>query len=728
MRYLYSVLVMLIFGCTHLFATHSVLVVQDSNLIQENDSLNDLEQISPLAGMDNGSIIDSVRARVILYSRQVDSLQNGVDRPVEPDSVDTVFPFVEKLLVDMAFLQTEIDSLKRVYATESNDLDILEVGRTDTIQIQDALNTLGIQLDNAITNAMSVRNYFTDSLVLDTDTLGDSIPVIGELPILEKRIFKQIRSNLNRDRSSVPYFDYYSWSSRILLFALSLIYFYWIYRLGRKSPDSPDELPLPPNEPVWIPLVKSFILFLVLLPFVSLQMPLLVIQYSYLLIFVALLVILYKQLAIYERRLLGFVLGYYVLLLLVNLLVSTDITTRVFAGLINLAGVYLVWKVGNPLETRNSAGHLHRYARWGIILAHILALASNIGGYIDYARVWTSVAGVGLLQIISLKAFRDMLRHDLESQFSNLPKIHTLKNFNAGKVLNSFDKLLKLGSTALVFIILFNILGVIGEVIEVVQRVFNKDHQIGSITFNYADLLLAIFVLWLANWLQKNLKNLLDDTPEGERGVKKMTLFPLFRLAIIIVGFLFAVNILGLGVDKLTVIIGALSVGIGLGLQNIINNFVSGVILVFEKPFKLGDYIEIGDKTGQVMEIGIRSSTLMTDQGAKVIVPNGDLLSGRLVNWTFSNTDIRVNFELVVSSSGQIEEIKKAIRKKLSEQKNVDKTVPIKVHTKDISATDYRLSVQVGISNVRYIERFRSQFLEEIMSEMQSKGVSISSI
>src|SRR5699024_4314169 len=224
-----------------------------------------------------------------------------------------------------------------------------------------------------------------------------------------------------------------------------------------------------------------------------------------------------------------------------------------------------------------------------------------------------------------------------------------------------------------------------------------------------------------SNWLQKNLKNLLDDTPERDLQVKKMTLFPLFRLAIIIVGFLFAINILGLGVDKLTVIIGALSVGIGLGLQNIINNFVSGVILVFEKPFKIGDYIEIGDKMGQVLEIGIRSSTLLTDQGAKVIVPNGDLLSGRLVNWTFSNTDIRVNFELVVSNEGQIEDIKTYIRTKLAEQKHVDKSVPIKVHTKDITATDYRLSVQVGISNVKYIERFRSKFLEEITSQMKAQ-------
>src|SRR5690606_32694092 len=132
------------------------------------------------------------------------------------------------------------------------------------------------------------------------------------------------------------------------------------------------------------------------------------------------------------------------------------------------------------------------------------------------------------------------------------------------------------------------------------------------VVFTYGNLLLAILVVWAANWLQQNLKRLVDGpTAEGQQG-RRLTLFPLLRLLIVVVGFLIGVSILGLGVDKLTVIIGALSVGIGLGLQNIINNFVSGIILVFKKLFKLGDYIELADKKGQVMQLGIRSSTLLT--------------------------------------------------------------------------------------------------------------------
>src|SRR5690606_21143776 len=248
------------------------------------------------------------------------------------------------------------------------------------------------------------------------------------------------------------------------------------------------------------------------------------------------------------------------------------------------------------------------------------------------------------------------------------------------------------------------------------------------ITFAYANLLLAVAVIWLANWLQKNLKNLLDDTsPKDELQVRRMTLFPLFRLLIVVIGFLVGISILGLGMDKLTVIIGALSVGIGLGLQNVINNFVSGIILVFEKPFKIGDYVVLADKKGQVMEIGIRSSTLLTDEGARVIIPNGDLLSGRLVNWTFVDSDIRVNLTLTVDNTIPIEEFKEQLRLTLSSFQEVDPTIPMKIFTKEITADNYKLTIQVGIRHIRYIERFRSKFLEGLKKEMDAKQVKLTS-
>ena len=91
--------------------------------------------------------------------------------------------------------------------------------------------------------------------------------------------------------------------------------------------------------------------------------------------------------------------------------------------------------------------------------------------------------------------------------------------------------------------------------------------------------------------------------------------------------------------------LGALGVGIGMGLQNVVNNFVSGIILIFDGSLQIGDVIEVSGQSGKVKEIGLRASTLSTADGAEVIIPNGNILSQNIVNWTFSNDQRRVMIE-----------------------------------------------------------------------------------
>ena len=101
--------------------------------------------------------------------------------------------------------------------------------------------------------------------------------------------------------------------------------------------------------------------------------------------------------------------------------------------------------------------------------------------------------------------------------------------------------------------------------------------------------------------------------------------------------------------SKFTVLTGALGVGLGFGLQNIVNNFVSGLILLFERPIHVGDTVEVGGLVGVVRRIGARSSTVVTYQGAEVIVPNSNLLSNQVINWTLSSQWRRVDVRLSVA-------------------------------------------------------------------------------
>jgi small-conductance mechanosensitive channel len=114
------------------------------------------------------------------------------------------------------------------------------------------------------------------------------------------------------------------------------------------------------------------------------------------------------------------------------------------------------------------------------------------------------------------------------------------------------------------------------------------------------------------------------------------------RYAILVLGFVVAMAAVGFSLDRVALLLSALGVGIGFGLQNVVGNFVSGVILLFERPIRVGDWIQLTDLFGTVTKIGIRSSTVRTFDGADVIVPNGDLVSSHVTNWTLSDRKRRL--------------------------------------------------------------------------------------
>jgi potassium-dependent mechanosensitive channel len=124
------------------------------------------------------------------------------------------------------------------------------------------------------------------------------------------------------------------------------------------------------------------------------------------------------------------------------------------------------------------------------------------------------------------------------------------------------------------------------------------------------------------------------------RGLPELIASIVYYLLLVFV-FLAAINVGGIELNKLTVLTGAFGVGIGFGMQNIINNFVSGLILQFERPIHIDDIIEVDTNVGKVTRIGIRSSTIQTFQGAEVIVPNANLISSKVINWTLSESQRR---------------------------------------------------------------------------------------
>jgi len=124
--------------------------------------------------------------------------------------------------------------------------------------------------------------------------------------------------------------------------------------------------------------------------------------------------------------------------------------------------------------------------------------------------------------------------------------------------------------------------------------------------------------------------------------------------AVVTAGLMIAVVAAGFEMSQLAIVVGALGVGIGFGLQNVVNNFVSGLILMFERPIQPGDVIEVAGTAGTVREIGMRATTLRTFEGADVVVPNGTLLSEKLLNWTLLDMNRRFDVNVGVAYGSDV--------------------------------------------------------------------------
>ena len=173
--------------------------------------------------------------------------------------------------------------------------------------------------------------------------------------------------------------------------------------------------------------------------------------------------------------------------------------------------------------------------------------------------------------------------------------------------------------------------------------------EIGEVDVHLGDILVFVLSSWLAFWAARVVRRVLrEELPchsRLPRGVGS-SIASLSYYAVLLAGLLIALSAAGFKVSQLALVFGALGVGIGFGLQNVVNNFVSGLVLMFERPVQPGDIVDAAGTSGTVREIGLRATTIRTFDGADTVLPNGVLLASNLTNWTMFDRQRR--FEITV--------------------------------------------------------------------------------
>jgi small-conductance mechanosensitive channel len=282
-----------------------------------------------------------------------------------------------------------------------------------------------------------------------------------------------------------------------------------------------------------------------------------------------------------------------------------------------------------------------------------VAVVANIIGNVSGAGVLTSglltsvftalVVWVGAVVVRGAEAV--ILRTEVAQRLNMVRK-------NAANIRAVTGKLVRFAAIALWAVYTLAGFRILEPVAGFVGKLFKFKISVGSFSISPLGFVPVLVAMWLTFKISKLVRFTLetDVMPRVElpRGVPS-TISKIAHYIILLIGFFVVVAMLGLDFGKLAIILGALSVGIGFGLQNVVNNFISGLILLFERPIKEGDRIDLGTTSGVVRKIGMRASVVETWQGADVIVPNATLISSELVNWTLQDEVRRIDIQVGVA-------------------------------------------------------------------------------
>jgi potassium efflux system protein len=206
------------------------------------------------------------------------------------------------------------------------------------------------------------------------------------------------------------------------------------------------------------------------------------------------------------------------------------------------------------------------------------------------------------------------------------------------------------------FVRTLDYVGLFAPALSLGKTVLAAKLERGSISISVEDVIAFFLTVWAAILLSRFIRFVLEEDVYPRKRLQRgmsYAISSLLNYVIIALGFVVAMGLLGVNLSKVTVLAGAFGVGIGFGLQSIVNNFVSGLILLFERPVHVGDTVEFGDLIGEVRRIGIRASVVRTWHGADIIVPNSQLVTEQVTNWTLSDQLRRIDLPVGVNYSAE---------------------------------------------------------------------------
>ncbi|HIE65949.1 MAG TPA: mechanosensitive ion channel family protein [Nitrospiria bacterium] len=267
------------------------------------------------------------------------------------------------------------------------------------------------------------------------------------------------------------------------------------------------------------------------------------------------------------------------------------------------------------------------------------------------------------------------------------------------------------------------------EVIAIIKGILDFTiFKVGETNVTTRSLITFGMVTAIFTFSARILRNILMTKFFARLRIERGTRYSLSRIVqyfVLFIGVIVAFQVIGIDLSGLLVIFGFLSVGIGFGLQNITSNFISGLILLFERHIRVGDRVTVGDTEGDVTEINIRSTTIRSLRNISIIVPNSEFISGTVVNWSHSDPKVRLDIPVGVSYSSDLDTVLRSLKEVAEERSEVLRKPPPEVLLEEFADSSWNMSLRVWINDPKRNRLVRSDINCAIVRKFRENNIEI---
>ena len=438
--------------------------------------------------------------------------------------------------------------------------------------------------------------------------------------------------------------------------------------------------------------------------------------------------------SVWPRPLYKFWIALFVLTIfyaIANLFTQVSFTDRMLMLLLSAISAGIgYWFLGQLKDPKNYPKYIRLFIKT-FIVCNAIAFVLNLIGRFSLSKIIAIATDFNLCLALGFYLFIQIL---MESMFIQL---EANKLANSGfssyvdfKILQSKFKSILVKVAAILWIVkLLENLDIDDYIYGKLGDFLTHSYSVGKTEFTFGSMVIFVVVIYISVIISRVISYFYDyaDQQSVSAGSsrKNRTSILLVRLSVFSAGFIAAIIFSGIPLTEVTIVIGALGVGIGFGLQNIVNNLVSGVILAFEKPVQVGDIIEVGNRSGKIVDIGIRASKIEAGDGSELIVPNGDLISQHVVNWTLTNNNRRVELIVGVAYGSDVDRVEAMLKTIVRNRKDIMQSPAplVFLHNFSDSSVDFRLLFWAA--DIDNWLSLKSDVMSEVYTEFAKQGIEI---